>query len=327
MRTPIKNQPFAVALSLAAALTLTLSACGSADTPSATASPQATVENCGETITLGATPSRAVTLNQGATESALAVGAQGQMAGTAYLDDEIAPQWADAYAQVPVIAAAEYPSREALLELKPDLVLASYSSAFGDKQGVGTRESLDALGIATYLSPFACEDKAQRLPVSWDSIASEISDYGTLFDRAADADAINTRTRETLAQISGAARAEGKSVFWFDSGADAPYAGGAGGGPQLIIEALGGTNIFANLPGAWGEGSWEAVLQADPDVIVLADASWSTAEEKKAHLKNDPALRDLTAVKNDAFVVLPFSTTTPGPRTIEGASMAAEQLN
>ena len=283
-----------------------------------------TLENCGHQITLTALPERAVTLNQGATESALAVGAQGQLIGTAYLDDEIAEQWAGAYAQIPVIAE-EYPSREALLELKPDLVLASYSSAFGDKEGVGTRESLDELGIATYLSPFACADKSQRLPVSWDSIASEITDYGTLF--GTDAGAVVTAQQATLADVQADAPASGKTIFWYDSSTTTPFVGGAGGGPQLIIDALGGTNIFASVDGAWGDGNWETVLQADPDVIVLADASWDTADEKIAYLKSDPALRDLTAVKNDSFVVVPFSTTTPGPQTVEGARLAAEQLN
>ncbi len=80
----------------------------------------------------------------------------------------------------PALDEKDYPSREALLETKPDLVLASYSSAFEDK-AVGTHESFDTLGIATYVSPFACKDKSTRPAVSWDSIATEITDYGTLF--------------------------------------------------------------------------------------------------------------------------------------------------
>ena len=79
------------AVSIAAALTL--SACGSSDTSASdnsasAAEPVVTLENCGQEITLTALPERAVTLNQGATESALAVGAQDQLIGTAYLDDD-----------------------------------------------------------------------------------------------------------------------------------------------------------------------------------------------------------------------------------------------
>ncbi|WP_024792867.1 ABC transporter substrate-binding protein [Tomitella biformata] len=326
MRTPLNTRSLSVAaVSIAAALAL--SACASSDNSTSNAAPRITLENCGEQITLDAPPSRAVTMNQGATESALSVGAQDQMIGTAYLDDEIAPQWAAAYAQIPVLAPAAYPSRETLLELKPDLVLASYSTAFDDKEGVGMRDSLSELGIATYVSPFSCEDKAKRLPASWDSIASEIADYGTLFGQTAVSEEVNTQMRATLEQVSAAAPAQGKTILWYDSGTDEPFVGAGGGGPQLIIDALGGVNIFADSTGAWDTMNWEPVLVADPDVIVLADASWSTADEKKAYLQNDPALRDLKAVRGDAFVILPFSTTTPGPRTIEGAIMAAEQLN
>ncbi|QCQ93724.1 ABC transporter substrate-binding protein [Rhodococcus sp. SGAir0479] len=309
-------------MSIAAALTLT--ACGgSSDDDADTAS--ISLQNCGRTVTLDGPAERAVTLNQGATESALAIGAEGRMVGTAYLDDSIAPQWQAAYAQVPVLDEKDYPSREALLETRPDLVFASYSSAFDDK-AVGSHESFDELGIATYVSPFACKDKSQRPRVAWDSIATEIIDYGTLFGRESEADDVVAQMRATLDRIESAAPAKGRTIFWYDSGTDTPYVGGNAGGPQLIIDAVGGTNVFADADGAWLDGSWETVLKANPDVIVLADASWDTAEAKKNHLRSDPALRDLTAVRDNAFVVVPFSASTPGPRLIEGAAAVGEQL-
>lgn len=310
------------AVSIAAALTL--SACGGSSDSDADAA-SISLQNCGRTVTLDGPAERGVTLNQGATESALSIGAEGRMVGTAYLDDTIAPQWQAAYAQVPALDEKDYPSREALLETKPDLVLSSYSSAFDDK-AVGSQESFDELGIATYVSPFGCQDKSKRPPVAWDSIATEITDYGTLFGREAEADTVVTQMRETLAGIESAAPARGRSIFWYDSNTDTPYVGGNAGGPQLIIDAVGGTNVFAGIDGAWADGSWETVLAANPDVIVLADASWDTAEEKKNYLRNDPALKDLKAVRDNAFVVVPFSASTPGPRLIEGATLVSEQL-
>lgn len=323
LRTPISRRVIsAAAVSIAAALTL--SACGGSSNDDADTA-AISLQNCGRTVTLDGPAERAVTLNQGATESALSIGAEGQMVGTAYLDDTVAPQWQAAYAQVPALDEKDYPSREALLETRPDLVLASYSSAFDDK-AVGSHESFDEVGIATYVSPFGCKDKSKRPSVAWESIATEITDYGTLFGRESDADTVVTQMRETLAGIESAAPAKGKTIFWYDSGTDTPYIGGNAGGPQLIIDAVGGTNVFAKSDGAWLDGSWETVLAANPDVIVLADASWDTAEEKKDYLRNDPALKDLTAVRDDAFVVVPFSASTPGPRLIEGAALVSEQL-
>ncbi|MFC4603582.1 ABC transporter substrate-binding protein [Rhodococcus kronopolitis] len=323
MRTPVTHRVIATAAaSIAAALTL--SACGGPSNSDADTA-AISLQNCGRTVTLDGPAQRGVTLNQGATETALSIGAQDAMAGTAYLDDTIAPQWQAAYAAVPALDEKDFPSREALLAVKPDLVTASYSSAFDDK-AVGSHESFDELGVATYVSPFGCKDKSARPAVAWDSIATEITDYGLMFGHAGEADAVVARMRETLTGIEAAAPAKGKSIFWYDSNTDTPYVGGNAGGPQLIIDAVGGTNVFAGTDGSWADGSWETVLAANPDVIVLADASWDTAEEKKNYLRSDPALKDLKAVREDAFVVLPFSTTTPGPRTIEGATLVAEQL-
>ena len=109
LRTQISRRVISTAaVSIAAALTLT--ACGgSSDDDADTAS--ISLQNCGRTVTLDGPAERAVTLNQGATESALAIGAEGQMAGTAYLDDTIAPQGQAADAQRPVVAEEDYPSR------------------------------------------------------------------------------------------------------------------------------------------------------------------------------------------------------------------------
>ncbi|WP_305093907.1 ABC transporter substrate-binding protein [Prescottella sp. R16] len=321
MRTLVSRRALSTVAVVTAALTLT--ACGgSPDSGDSTAA--ISLQNCGRTVTLDGPAQRAVTLNQGATESALAMGAQEQMVGTAYLDDTIAPQWQDAYAQVPVLNESGYPSREAVLETKPDLVLASYATAF-DEKAAGSQDSLADLGIASYVSPFACADKSQRAPVSWESVQNEIADYGRMF-HSGDAARKNTELRSILEEIRWNKAGNGKSVFWYDSKTDTPYVGGNAGGPQLIIDAVGATNVFADLNGAWGAGSWETVLRADPDVIVLVDASWDTAESKKQFLKNDPALRDLAAVRDDAFVVIPFSEGTPGPRLIDGARSVAEQL-
>ena len=61
-------------------------------------------------------------------------------------------------------------------------------------------------------------------------------------------------------------------------------------------------------------------------MIVLADASWSTAEEKIAYLEKDPVLSQLTAVEQESYVTIPFSESTPGVRLADGAVAVSEQL-
>ncbi|AVL99992.1 iron ABC transporter substrate-binding protein [Gordonia iterans] len=313
----------AAAAFTAAALTFTLTACGTGNDDDADRG-AISLQNCGRTVTLDAPATRALTVNQGATESALAVGAQDDLIGTAYLDDQIAPRFKEAYDAIPVIAP-KYPDLETVISKKPDLVAASYGSAFAE-DGIGTRDELANLDIATYVSPFGCENKADRPAASWDAIADEVSDYGTLFGRSDAADDVNQKMRDTLAELKEKQAGKDTTIMWWDAETEAPSVGGKSGGPQLIIDAVGATNVFGDLDGNWADTSWEQVIKADPDVIVLIDANFSTAESKRQYIENDPALQGLTAVKNKSYIVIPFSESTPGARTIDGAVTLSEAL-
>lgn len=281
------------------------------------------VDYCGQETTVKERPTEAVTLNQGATEVALALGVEDQLTGTAYLDDEIPEKWQDAYDSVEVLSE-EYPDHETLLAAKPDLVYASYVSAF-DKEVAGSPEDLEESGIASYLSPFGCEDGPDEasFEMVWDEVASVAEIFGVP-DRA---DKIENEQQTELERLAKDNAGEGLRVFWYDSGDKTAFAGAGQGGPQLILDAIGAENIFADVDGNWADVSWEKVVEADPDVIVVADASSSTAKEKIQHLKADPALKKLDAVRDENFVTVPFSESTPGVRLVDGATHVAEQLS
>lgn len=311
---------------LLAAGSLLLGACAGApqadDSAEGGAGYPVVVDDCGEESTITAAPERAVTMNQGATEVALALGLQDRLAGTAYLDDEVAEAHADAYESVDVLSD-EYPGQESLLKAEPDFVYASYTSAFDD-QTVASRAELADLGIGTYTSPLGCKDT--DTDVTFENVWGEIETVADVFDVADRADALVEEQRTTLEQLGEDAAGDGLDVFWYDSGDKAPLAGAGESGPQLVLEAVGATNVFADVEGGWTEVPWEDVVEADPDVIVLADASWSSAEEKRAYLEKDPVLKDLRAVREGRIVTVPYSASTPGVRLVEGASTVAEQI-
>ncbi|SNV19035.1 ABC-type Fe3+-citrate transport system, periplasmic component [Dermatophilus congolensis] len=311
----------------AATCTLLLAACAGAPTsPTNTNSNTApiTLTNCGEKITVTTPPRRLVTLNQGATETALALGLAPRMAGTAYLDDTIAPTYKTAYATVPVLAK-EYPSKEQFLAAKPDFAYSAYASAFTDK-AVGTRNELTSEGINTYTSPFGCPKGTPTAEATFENGWNEIAEIAKIFAVTPTADALITTQKKHLDEIRTKATGKNHTIFWYDSGDKTPTVGAGAGGPHLIMNAVGATNIFDNLPGGWSEASWEKVVAANPDVIVLADASWNTAEKKKNHLTNDPVLSQLDAVKNNRFITIPFSESTPGVRLVDGARSVSDQL-
>jgi len=314
---------------VAAPLSLFLSAAllaGCADDPpappTATASP-VTLTNCGEPVEVARPPRRAVTTNQAATEIMLALGLADRMVGTAYLDDQILPGYADAYAKVPVLAE-EYPSKEKLLEAEPDFVYASYASAFGD-EGVGDRAALGTLGVGTYLSPAGCAKEFRPARLTVDDVFAEIRDIGAIFgvpDRAA------ALVADHKARIAAAAEtvsgAKDVHVLWWDGGTDAPSVGACCGSPGMIMSAVGVTNDFADLDGSWTETGWETVVERDPDVIVLVDASWDPAAGKQAFLAKNATLKDLPAVVGQRYVTIPFSATSAGVRVVLGVEALAE---
>lgn len=283
------------------------------------------VSSCGVTTTVAAPPSRLVTLNQGATEVALALGLQSQMAGTAFLDDAVPSQWKAAYDAVPVLSK-EYPTKEKLLAARPDFLYASYTTAFSDKVA-GTRADLSSKGIESYLSPFGCADSKQVPPVSFQAVWDEVGDIAEVFGVAPRAAALQKEQKQQLAGLRAEAAGKGLNVLWYDSNTKAPFVGAGHGGPQLVLDAVGAHNVFGTLPGGWKTVSWEKVAAADPDVIVLADASWDSAQSRIDYLEHDPVLSKLTAVRHKAFVVVPFSETTPGVRLADGAALVSAGLS
>ena len=87
------------------------------------------IENGGTFTTYTHSPKRAFTMNQAATQIMLALGLHDRMVGTAFLDDAILEEYADAYAAIPVRTTG-YPSRDELIDAKPDFVYAAFESAF-----------------------------------------------------------------------------------------------------------------------------------------------------------------------------------------------------
>ncbi|WP_219462538.1 ABC transporter substrate-binding protein [Nonomuraea rhizosphaerae] len=281
-----------------------------------------TVTNCGVSTTYQAAPRRAVTMNQHVTEIMLALGLEKSMAGTAYLDDRISPQYEAAYNSVKVLAK-EYPSYEALLSAEPDFVYGGWSSAFDDKEG-RSRETLAKAGINSFLNTEECPNG----PVTMDLLEEEVRTIGRIFGVS---DRAEQRVTEFRGVLDGVEQKIGKvkpvKVFVYDSGDKTAFtAGGAGIGNDMITRA-GGVNLFADLPKAYGDASFEQVAERAPDVIVIYDYGDRTVADKKKFLLANPALKDVPAIKAQRFAVLPLSSTVLGVRAPEGVEALARQLH
>ncbi|HEY8590781.1 MAG TPA: putative F420-0 ABC transporter substrate-binding protein [Naasia sp.] len=281
------------------------------------------VDNCGTEVAFRAAPERVVTIKSTATEMLLALGVGDRIVGTAFPDGPLPDDLADAGADLPLLAE-KVPSEEAVLELEPDLVYAGWESNL-TAEGAGERDELQALGVATYVSPAACKEpgyQPQRL--TWDGVFAEIREMGEIFRVEDTAEAVIDRQQQAIDGIVPDTR--GLSALWFSSGSDTPYVGAGIGNPQLILDTLGLENIAGDVEDTWTSLGWESVVAADPDVIVLVDSSWNSAEQKIERLRSDPVTAGLSAVRGDRYLIVPFAASEAGVRSADAAVDLAEQL-
>lgn len=319
-----------VILGVAATTVLLLSGCAATATPAGTpaatsaagTSYPVTVDNCGTSLTVAAAPERIVSIKSSTTELLLALGLGDRIVGSAFLDGALPASLATAGANLNVISDF-LPGQEAVLGLNPDFIYGGWESNFS-ADGVGERDALASLGVGSYVTPAACKGEYMPNPLTFDTVFGEISEAGTIFGaEPAAADLVSTLKHDLAALTPSTATT---TALWYSSGTTTPYVGAGIGSPEMIMAAAGLSNIFADVSDTWTSVGWESIIEANPSVIVLVDATWNTAASKIAHLESDPATQVLDAVRNQRYIILPFAATEAGIRNVEAASSTIAQL-
>ena len=301
---------------------LLLAGCAS---PAPAATPTAgavTVDNCGFPLTVATPPKRIIAIKSTSVELLLALGLGDRVIGQAFPDGPL-PATLAGDTDVPVISDFA-PSEEAVLDLEPDFVFAGWESNL-TADAAGDRAELASLGIGSYVSPAACKEAGYKPPhLGFDDLFGYIAEAGRVFGASDAATALIAQQKDDLAAIDKDDR--GLTALWWSSGEDTPYVGAGTGAPQLVLDTVGLKNIAGDIDDTWSPLGWEAIVDANPDVIVLVDASWNTAESKKAALVANPATAQLDAVVNERYIVIPFASGEAGVRTVEAAQSVAAQL-
>lgn len=306
---------------------------GCAGTPSAadpgsrSASPASdyravSIDNCGYDQTLRAAPQRIVAIKSTTVELLLALGLRDRIVGTAFTDGPVPTKWKAQAAGLRSLSD-HFPSEESVLALKPDLVYSGWESAF-TPQGVGARDELTTLGIASYVQPAACRSADEPTRLTFPQLFGEFEQAGRILGVQDRADALVARQRKELAAITPDSR--GLTALWYSSGDATPYVGAGTGAPQMVMSAAGLTNVAADVKQSWASLGWESIVAADPDVIVLIDADWNTAKAKIQALESNPATARLSAVRNHRYLELPFAASEGGVRSVDAAKSLVAQL-
>lgn len=277
-----------------------------------------TIENCGQTLNFDAAPQRVVAIKSTATELLLSLGLGDRIVGIGFQDG---PLPNDLVTDLPVLSE-KLPSQEVVLETEPDFIFGGWESNFA-ADGAGERPTLHQLGVATYVTPAACRTVAPP-KLTFGALFDDIRKMGAIFDVEVEADILVGGQQSMLDRIEPDTR--GLTAVWYSSGTKAPYVGAGTNAPAMMMEALGLENIFAEVADGWTSASWEAVVDANPDVIILVDAAWNSAEQKKKLLAENPITSQLDAVRNQRYLTLPFPASEAGVRNVKATSDMAQQL-
>lgn len=277
-----------------------------------------TVQSCGRPVTFDAPPRRAISNDVNLTEMMLVLGLRDRMIGYTGISGwkTLDAQMREGIAELPELSE-KYPGKEVLAAAEPDFFFAGWN--YGMKVGGEvTPETLAPFGIQVYELTESCIHLGPRPRSSMEDMYADILNLGRIFAVEDRATALVEGWKTRLeAAIQGTGGGDPLRVFVYDSGEAAPFTAGAHAMPTALIQAAGGRNILDDLDKSWAEVSWEAVVDRDPEVVVIVNYGDVTAQQKIDFMKSSPALAGIDAVRNDRFVVLDYVEATPGPRNIQ----------
>jgi iron complex transport system substrate-binding protein len=287
-----------------------------------------TFTNCDREFTLDAPPQRVLLMEAAAPSLLFAAGAMDRVVARIedFPEEYYTPEEMEVLAAIPALQAEATStggvevSLEAIIEYEPDLVI-------GYETETITADALADVGIQLYVMPPFCDNPPKP---SFDSIVDEVRFYGSLFGTSDVADAAADDLAATVASAADAPVAAGKTAaaLYVSSDGSAIYAYSALGMVHPLMEALGMTNVFAELSERVPEVSIEEVIDRNPDILVLLyDDTGLTPDEIAALVTELPGASGITAVADGAVYPMLFNyAEPPTPLVVKGLSVLSDQI-
>lgn len=304
-----------------AASALLLTGCGAEVESQGKGSGKSTVKRCGESVEYSV-PKRAVAYEGGSADKLFSLGLADHVHG--YVMPPANPPvsespWAKDYARVKMLSD-DLLNKELVVDAKSDFVVAGWNSGFSDQRGI-TPEILDKLGVQSFMHSESCYNypgHPEKL-TPFKGLYTDLERLGQIFQVEEKAEKVVADLKKREAAVAERApKGKPVPVFLYDSGTDQPFTAGNQVPPNDIIKAAGGKNIFDGLEERWTQVNWEAVTQAEPEVIMIFDYGDQPAEKKIEFLKKSPHTKELPAVKKNNFFILDYNEGISSPRNIDG---------
>lgn len=253
----------------------------------------------GVTVTLEHSPRRIVTLLPSLTETVCELGACGRLVGVDRYSNHPA-----AVRGLPQVGGGIDPNIEAVLALRPDVVLMSTASRGAQR--------LEALGLKVVaLEPRTSADVQRAIAV-----------LGRLLEVPHAQRVWQSIEAGVAAAASSLPPGAGRNRVYFEV-SRGPYAAGTSSFIGELLQRLGVQNIVGPELGPFPRINPEYVVRADPDVILIG--------ERNAHgLAQRPGWGGLRALREGRLCVFDEAQSDvlvrPGPRMAEAAQLLARCL-
>ncbi|MDH5785960.1 MAG: cobalamin-binding protein [Chromatiales bacterium] len=262
------------------------------------------VDDSGHTVTLEAPAQRIISLAPHITEQLFAIGAGERIVGAVEYSD-----YPEAAKQIPRIGGYTGFDLERILSLRPDLIVGMTGGNSAQQL-----EQLEKLGLILYRSE----------PRQLEDIASGMERLGVLTGTATEAGLEAERFRHGVERLRrGVEKRTPRTLFYQIWDRPLMTVNGTG----LINEVLtlcGGRNVFAELSPPNPKISIEAVIAADPEVIIVSGMGQARPE----WLDEWRRWPQLQAVKQgELHVVEPSIIQRATPRLLLGAEAICGAIN
>jgi iron complex transport system substrate-binding protein len=287
-----------------------------------------TVRSCDREVTFKRAPQRVVSHDINLTSMLIALGLRDHLAGYTGISGwkTLDPAFAESLKGVPELAS-HYPSVETLLEAETDLYFAGWN--YGMRVGGPvTPTTLEAFDIPVYELSESCAWVAERKSASMADLYRDLRNLGRIFSVEKRAEALVDGLRRRIESVQQVVQqAYAPRVFLYDSGEDRPTTSGRLGMPQALIESAGGHNVMDDVAASWTQVNWESVVERNPEVILIVDYGPRTWQQKRDFLLQQPALQNVSAIRERRFVVLTYLEVTPSVANAEAIEKIAAGLH
>lgn len=263
------------------------------------------VVSCTKAKPTGGTAERIVSLSPSTTEAVFVVGAGERLVGRSRYCN-----WPPEVTKLPQVGGYVDPSFEAILALKPDLVVGARGPA-----GTVITDKLEARGIAWY---FPESESLSQI----DAMILGIGERTQRTDAAkAYVETMHAKIADVERSVATLPRVRVLLVF----GLEPISVAGPASFPDEMLKKIGAENVVTE-GSAYPTMGIERVLVLDPDVVI--DAAMGEANTAQRMGKDAPGWGRVRAIKEGHLVSIPDeSVLRPGPRIAEGLAALARAVH